>query len=110
MHKMYQEIGYFYLHIWIDMDKMYQVSRNWILLPAHTDTYGYIWIKCIKKLDTFTCTYGYIWIDMDKMYPEVGYCYLHIWIDMDKVYQEVGFFFTCTTEYIWIHMDTFGYI
>ena len=34
MDKMYQEIGYLYLHLWIDME------------------------KCIKKLDTFTCTYG----------------------------------------------------
>ena len=41
------------------------------------DTYGYIWIKCIKKLDTFNCTYGY-------MYQEVGYFYMHIWIHMDR--------------------------
>ena len=64
--KKYQEIGYFYLHIWIDMDKMYQVSRSWILLPAHMDTYGYIWIH------------------MDKMYQEVGYFYLHTWMHLDR--------------------------
>ena len=38
--KMYQEVGYFYLHIWIDMDKMYQEV-------------GYFYL--------------HIWIDMDKM-------------------------------------------
>ena len=57
---MYQEVGYFYLHIWINMDNMYQEV-------------GYFYLR--------------IWIDMDKLYQEVGNFYLHIWIHMDKMYQ-----------------------
>ena len=60
MDKMYQEVGYFYLHIWIHMEKCIKK------LDSFTCTYRYLWIKCIKKLDTFTCTYGLIWKNVSR--------------------------------------------